>query len=296
MLYNLQWPSLKGFPNYFDEPHSLAFIPGDKLLAVGGQATLSLWEMPSGKFRNIDGIHGPVDRLHFSDDGKKLYLRTDCVQVAEIAEQGLQQYRGVIAENFQPAEYGRGNGSGDTAFSMPNRWIASCPLVWQTNGGEISLWDIERKQLHKVICHDGVQSLDFTPAGQLVTASIRPESTITTVLDLKTGRELVRLGHFGQAVFSPTGEVFATLKTVPRSVNVIRNPHGYVEVEKTPPAAGLYGGMELWETHTGRKLAELPHDALKYLQFSPNGKIISSVGSESTKLWQISHLIRDAAK
>lgn len=294
MLYNLQWPSLKGYPDYFDEPHSLAFTPDDKLLAVEGRASLSLWEMPGGKFRNIDGSDGPVNRLHFSDDGKNLYLRTGCVQVAEIAEQGLQQYRGVIAENFQPAEHGRGNGSGDTALSMPNRWIASCPPVWQTNGGGISLWDIERKQLHKVICHDGVQSLDFTPAGQLVTASIRPESSITTVLDLKTGRELVR--HIGQAVFCPTGEVFATLKTVPRSVNVIRNPHGYVDVEKTPPAAGLYGGMELWETRTGRKLAQLPHDALKYLRFSPNGKIISSIGSKSIKLWQINHPIRDAAK
>ena len=279
-----------------DFPLSLAFSPDDNLLAVGGLSQLSLWEMPSGKFR-FSGSSGHVNRLHFSDDGKKLYLKTDHLAVAEIAEQERQQYRNV-AEAFQPVDQGRDNGGGDSAFSMPNRWIASCPPIWQTKGGEISLWDVERKQLYKVICHDGVQSMDFTSASQLVTASIRPGSSVTTVLDLKTGRELARLCQLGHAVFSPTGEVFATLKTVPRSVNVIRHPppRSYVEVEKTLRGASVFGGIELWETRTGRKLAELPHDALKYLQFSPNGEIISSVGPESIKLWQISKLTRDAVK
>ncbi len=138
--------------------------------------------------------------------------------------------------------------------------------------------------------------MDFASTGQLVTACIRPGSNITTILDLKTGRELVRLGHRGYAVFSPTGEVFATIKEEPRSVDVVRDAHGNVFVEKSRSGARAFGGAELWETCTGRKLGELSHDAIIELQFAPNGKILASFASGSIKLWQISELMRDATK
>jgi WD40 repeat protein len=295
-LYHLQLPPLKSYPDTLDNPHSLAFSPDDKLLAVGGLGQLSLWEMPSGKFRYIGQLHGPVDRLNFSDDGKKLYLRTGSVEVARISEQKIQQNRGVITETFQPVDQGRSNGAGDTAFSIPSRFIATCPPIWQTNSGEISLWDVERKQLHKVICHDGVQSIDFASTGVLVAASIRPSSNITRVLDHKTGREMARFGYSGQARFSPTGEMFAALRNVPRVINVTRNPQGYVIVEKTQPDGVVSGVVELWETRTGQKLSELQHDAVSQFEFAPDGKSIASFAGGDIKLWQISEPTRESAK
>ncbi len=290
-----QAPWLKENPCTSDQPLSLAFSPDDKLLAVGGMTHLTMWEMPNGKFRDIgDIISGPIFGLQFSADGKDLYSRSVSVFKDEVATLGRRRFWDLPRQPFESSELGREKG--EIAVNTPDRWIACCPGAWQTNSGEISLWDIESKKLQKVICHYGVQSIDFAPAGQLVTASIRPGSQVTTVLDLETGRELVRLCHFGSAVFSPTGEVFATLKSVARSVDVIKDSTGVVERRRTPRAAGLYGGIDLWETRTGRQLAELPHDTLMHMQFSPDGKIISSVGLESTKLWQIGDLIRDTAK
>jgi WD40 repeat protein len=180
--------------------------------------------------------------------------------------------------------------SGEFAMDTSDRLIAGCSM---RNSGEISLWDTEKKELIAVFNREGVRSVDFTPNNQLVTGSIHPERFTTTFLDPETGDILFRFRHSGHPAmqFSPGGEAFATLKVVPISTKLIRHPEGYLQVKRT----GSVAGVDLWDTRTGRKLAELPHEASSRVLFSPDGKILVSVGPVSVHLWKVSEFTRSAA-
>jgi WD40 repeat protein len=275
--------------NILGQPHSLAFSSDDRLLAVGGNDQLSLWNMPNGEFRSIGRSFGPVHRLQFSKDGEKLYFGTHHLYEVQVSK--LRGRQALAEQVFRPMD--AVSISGEFAMAASDRLIASCSAPFHINSGEVSLWDVENKELLDVICHDGVRSVDFTPDSQLVTGSIPPERFSTTILDPKTGGVLVRFRQSGHAAiqFSPGGEVFAALKTVPRSTKLIRHHRGYLQAERTSSVAGIY----LWDTRTGRKLAELPHEASTRVLFSPDGKILASVGPVSTKLWQVSEFTRGAA-
>ncbi|MCM2372310.1 WD40 repeat domain-containing protein [Aporhodopirellula aestuarii] len=301
--------------NTLSKPHSLAFSSDDKLLAVGGNAQLSLWNMPNGEFRSIDRIYGPVHQLQFSKDGEKLYLGTNHlyeVRVSELRGRGdsadqltrpsadrsevISRYWKFVLQPsakqvFRPTDVVLI--SGEFAMIASDRLIASCPASFHTINGEISLWDVENKELLEVFNHNGVRSVDFTPDSQLVTGSIRPERFTTTILDPETGRLVVRLGHSrGASIqFSPEGEVVAVLRMVPRSTKLIRHHRGYLQAERTSSVAGI----DLWDTRTGRMLGVLSHEAATGFHFSPDGKILASVGPKSIKLWQVSEFTHGAA-
>jgi len=267
------------------QPHSLAFSPDDKLLAVGGRERLSLWNMPGGELRYVGQINGPVQDLQFSSDGKKLYLSMEHLYEVQISQ--LSGKRALAEQVFRPTT--AGVYIGEFAMAVNGRWIASCPKSWHVNGGEISLWDVDRKELQKVVCHDGVRSVDVTPSGRLVTGSVRPERFVTTILDPKNGRTLARSFHQSERAeieFIPGGELFATPRKVPRSTKLVRHRRGYLQAERTSSVAGI----DLWDTRTGRKLAELSHQAATSFHFSPDGKVLASVGPANVKLWQISKL------
>jgi len=273
--------------NALNQPHSLAFSSDDRLLAVGGQAQLSLWNMPSGEFRSIGRIDGfPEQALRFSKDGEKLYRGSN--QLHEIQVSKLRDRQAITEQVFRPTD--AVSISGEFAMDTSDRLIAGCSM---RNSGEISLWDTEKKELIAVFNREGVRSVDFTPNNQLVTGSIHPERFTTTFLDPETGDILFRFRHSGHPAmqFSPGGEAFATLKVVPISTKLIRHPEGYLQVKRT----GSVAGVDLWDTRTGRKLAELPHEASSRVLFSPDGKILVSVGPVSVHLWKVSEFTRSAA-
>lgn len=271
-----------------DQTQSLAFSPDGKLLVVGGDDRLSLWKMPSGKLHYISRISGPVGDVQFlRDGGEMIFANPVGGYLQEVQISQLRGQQNVERQLFRPSDATVGI-NGKFAMDTSGRWIASCSASWHINSGEISLWDADAKELRKVICHDGVRSVDFTPHGQLVTGGVRPDHCITTILNPTTGQVMTEVRQTGHPAirFSPAGDLFATHRKVPRSTKIIRHQLGDLQVERTSSVAGI----DLWDALTGRKLIELPHQSSSEFVFSPDGRLLASVGPGRIKLWRVADL------
>ncbi len=240
---------------------SVAFGPGDRLLAAGAQdASMTVWnlEQPDSAPSTLSETYLPgagVVAVAFAPDGTLVSVTGDGVVRRRDAATG--------ADVSAPSSLGDFAGNDGVAFDRTGSAVAA-----GTESGTIRIWrvggdlDVEASQPPG----KSVFAVAFQPGGQMLAASGDDERIHTW--ESATGRparswpaQSVRVLALA---FSPDGSLLAS---------------------------GGYGGVRLWNAKTHKRVGPplIQGAVVSALAFSPSGRLIASAGWDGyIRVWRVS--------
>ncbi len=229
---------------------------------------LKLWEIATGKEllaqaprQQPTGSHSPY--AGFTHSGDELYLAGKLWNIAEGKEMPLP-------DSFNPEIDVAWNTENNRATPIKRASIIDRKIVVRDvkTGVEVARYDYPVRGPKNTVT--------YFDRALAVTDRRTPGKNVTVVLDPGTGRELMRVTYRGATAFSQTGETFAAV----RANDLFKETSGN-------------WGVDVWETRTGRKIAELPHDARRSIHLSPDGKVLATEGPDVINLWQVDEVAQD---
>jgi len=252
----------------------------------GTPSEVKLWDPGTGRLlASIPGIKGYVVNLAFSPDGRMLAILEHDANGDSSKNMAV---RWSLAQGPEHPVPGAAPILCDKiAYSPDGRWLATGMLA----GSTVTLRDAATGQPMKTLRHrfPAIGGIAFSPDGHTLAAY----SWGITFWDTRSGRELgsLPLHMMSYAAFSPDGNRFAGVTAGGEAIQLIKdvstNPRP-VPLEKvsgrdfhvafSPDGKTLAGGgvglpATLWDTTSGRKLAEFPgkSGSVGCLVFAPEG-------------------------
>ncbi|MFI1105154.1 helix-turn-helix domain-containing protein [Streptomyces melanogenes] len=233
------------------EASAVAFAPGGRLLAVGGDRGVRLWDTATGQSRTLpvsgkDQVHS----LTFSPDGRALAVGTKfSLRVWEVASGRVR------AE----ATFDQPHGPENLVFGRDGR-----TLVFALGGGTLRQWDLETRSARTLLVSESDvprQGADFPPG---VRASADGTVRVKDPADGRVRTMLFGAAMAAQPVLSPEGDTVAQ--------------------------AGDDGTVRLRDIATGHTKETLTGEdfgGVAALRFSPDGHILA-VGYDNgtVRLWE----------
>lgn len=253
---------LHAYPNPRGTVHATAFSPDGTALALGGYAnSFVLYGLKNGRKLAEPAVGVCVGfYLDFSADGKQLLAdsgggrgnRWDEVLLWDLATQKvLQRYRvDGVCKKARITPDGKTVVSGDSHGKVTAFDADTGKVTWSQ--------DVEG---------GGVLDLQLTKDGERVVAVSSYPVPYVTVMNLKTGKELIRIPH----------------KETVRAIAV--SPDG-----STIASAGNKSGILLFDVRGGARVGELAGHAggVSSLAFSPDGRNLLSGGFRGRAiLWEV---------
>ncbi|MFF3256008.1 helix-turn-helix domain-containing protein [Actinacidiphila glaucinigra] len=236
--------------------NTVAFAPGDKLLATGSSdGTVILRSMPGHRTVAVLPVRGPVRSIAFSPDGRTL---------AATSTSGPVQLWDVTRRRVTATLPAATRAARAVAFAPHGREVAVA-----TAGGTIEVR--ESKGAYRVTAalpgHRGaVYALAYSPDGRTL-ASAGADRTVR-LWDLLRARSLdVLRGHTDGVLgvaFSPDGRAVVS--------------------------GGIDRTVRLWDVRTGRLTATLSgsSDDINAVAWTPDGAtVVGAVGDGTTRLWDV---------
>ncbi|MCT7989947.1 protein kinase domain-containing protein [Laspinema olomoucense] len=223
-----------------------------KLLALGWNEAIYLWDLTTGQFlRQVHGHTNRVNSLALSPDGKFL--------ASGSWDKTVRRWNTATGSELNRFS-GQTTAVNSVALSPDGKFLAS------GSTDSVRLWNAATGQeLFKVSRNtSSVYSVALSPDGQFLASGNRDKTV--RLWDTDTGEELRRLsGHtsfVNTVAFSPDGKFLASGSD-----------------DKT---------LRLWDPVTGRELHQLSGhtDSVNSVAFSPDGKFLASGNSDNTvRLW-----------
>ncbi|MBV8431426.1 MAG: WD40 repeat domain-containing protein [Solirubrobacterales bacterium] len=245
---------------------SLAFHPGDRTLASGGDVTARLWDVASRQTTTVLTGEADVISVAFSPDGHTLAVaRPDgTVTLWAIATGQITNLTGFVGTVESVAFSPDGRTLASSEFEPPQRRGAGTEAGGITT---VRLWDLAIGQATTLSYLEGTyagKALAFHPGGHTLASSPGFDGTLQ-LLHLPTGQITTLTGHaYGieSAAFSPDGRTLATGST-----------------DAT---------VRLWDLATGQTITTLaPHSGyIVSVTFSPDGRTLVTTSTDRTvRLW-----------
>jgi hypothetical protein len=249
---------------------SVAFSPDGKYVLSGGlEGGLYLWDISSGKVRNLShGTPGSVLSVAFSPNGAYALAGTyaKTLHLLDIAR--LKFIR----------EFPRLSGEVESvAFSPDGKYAISGTHTYRTGGG-IKLWDISTGKEVRTFgdnnTSSAAKSVAFSPDGKYVLSG----SLETPQLwDVTTGQEIRFFQGHSEAA---------------QITSVAFSPDGKYALSGTDTSSRTDRGIRLWDISTGKELRMFTMNDfgghVTSVAFSPDSKyVLSGHRGPSTQLWKI---------
>lgn len=274
---------------------SVAFAPDGRTAVSGGDTTVRLWDLESGKEVRRHENHGvPVKFVAFTPDGRKILSGGDdgLLRLWE-AESGRELAR------FE----GHGGQINRLAISPDGRRAAS--TCWDKT---LRVWDLESgKEVYRVDFDGPTVGAAYSPDGDKILATSGDQTA--RLLEAASGRELRRFDGYtawvGEAAFAPDGRTIATGGGLPGGPLRLWDIDGREELRRVAPGPDAGWSIAfvpdskrllvvevdqivLIEVATGRELHRYHGHAgqIDCVRISPDGRRFLSAGADNTvRLW-----------
>ncbi len=261
---------------------------GQKLVTLGEDSTIRIWDFAGRKLAELKGHAGQVSSASFSPDGQNLLTtgRDGSLHLWNIAgqKQWAGQHTSIWSVALHPQQetlattgkdgklrlwdrtgkllwaaeaHNRGN---DVLFSPDQKQIATAG-----EDGHVRMWNLQGRQLEDhLVDKNGVYSLSYAPNGEMLAAAANDGTVHLWDFKSKEHRQFEASTQPLWAIrFSPDGQQLVT--------------------------AGKEGLIKLW-TPAGKRLGQFKADQgwLSDVRFTPNGRQLVTVGKDgSVKYWSV---------
>ena len=293
--HNFKSALKQSLTGHAEEVWAVAFSADGKTLASGGDdATVKLWDVPTGKEKQtLTGHKYKVTSVAFSPDGKMLASGSEdyTVKVWDVASGGLKQ---TLNHDYQVTAI---------AFSPDGASLATAVY-----SGNVLLWDAQtwtRKQ--EFSGKEIVHGLAFSPDSRLVASGA--EKAIK-IWNAQSGETQMLSGHTSDVrsvCFSPDGQTLASagddrsvilwdLATAKPKQTLTGAESSVYAVAFSPDGRTIASGglnenkVRLWDARTGAPKTSLEGEfsySIYSVAFSPDGGLLAAASADKTvKLWE----------
>ena len=263
-LWNLNGTILLQFEAHQNGVETVRISPDGKQLATAGKdGTVKLWDFNGKLQAELKGHQGSVVSIRFNDQGNTLATSGQddgTVRLWAVPGKSLTKSKNPLTK--LEGKEGHTKTVNSVRFSPKDNL-----LVTVSDDDTVKLWKLEE---------DTVTLVKSFPARQDGVASVRFSLKEKDLLATGGKNGTIRLWNY-------SGELLRKFNGHPSAIRSINFNNNGNELA----TAGDDGMVRLWNLK-GEKLAEFKHQVkLETTRFSPDGKLIATVGENGVLLWNI---------